>query len=102
MSDEVFLELAKKLMECYEKAYNIYKIDVDNIINNKITDINYIEHTLDSCLDIYTEKGFNLFMKLLFYYSTINLENTYDYINILKEQRTEEYEKYVKKLEKAK
>ena len=99
--DDSIIKLAKGLIECYEKAYEIYKIDVDNIINNGIVDIQYIEQTLDHCLDIYTEKGFYLFLKLLFYYSTVNLENSYAYINILKETRSEEYNEYVKKLEKT-
>ena len=100
MSDEVLKKLAKELMECYDKAYNIYKIDVDNIINNKITDIHYIEQTLDNCLDIYIDKGFNLFMKLLMYYSEVDLEKSFAYVDIVKEDRKEEYDEYVKKMVK--
>lgn len=98
--DDNLIELARCLMECYEKAYEIYKIYVDNIINNKMTDINYIEHTLDYCLDIYTEKGFYLFLKLLLYYRTVNYQNAKEYLEILKDTREEEYQEFVKKLQK--
>ena len=91
-------EVAKELMKCYEKAYEIHKLEVDYIINNQITDINYIEHTLDYCLDIYTDKGFNLFLKLLLYYKKVNLENAYIYLEILKDIRKEEYDDFKKKL----
>lgn len=102
MIDNNIEELAKELMECYEKAYEIRKLEVDNIIDNKVTDIKYIERTLDNCLDIYTEKGFYLFLKLLFYYSDVDPEKSYAYFDILKEHRREEYDEYVKKLEKHK
>ena len=98
--DNDLYELAKGLVDCYEKAYEIYKIDVDNIINNKIVDINYIERTLDYCLDIYTDKGFYLFIKLLLYYKTVNIEGAYAYLEILKENREEEYQEFVKKYKK--
>ena len=102
MVDERFKELAKELMKSYEEAYNIYSQEVERIINNKITDDVLIEHTLDAILDIYTEKGFYLFLKLLFYYSTVNLEKSYTYFDILKDERREEYDEYIKKLEKKK
>ena len=102
MIDNNMKELAKYIMECYEKAYEIHKLDVNHIIDNKITDINYIERTLDNCLVIYTEKGFYLFLKLLFYYSDIDPEKSYAYFDILKEERKEEYDDYIKKLEKKK
>ena len=102
MVEEKFKKLGLELAKLYDAAYEIYKKDVDNIIDNKIVDVHYIEHTLDNCLGIYTEKGFDLFLKLVFYYSTVNLECSYAYIDILKEQRKEEYDDYVKKLEKKK
>ena len=100
MSDEVFKELSKELTKQYDEAYNIWVLVVDNIINNKLRDIDLIEHTLDNIIGIYTEKGFNLFIKLLFYYSSVDLEKSYDYFDILKEQRSEEYDEYIKKLKK--
>ena len=98
MSDEVFSKLAEELKEMYDKAYELYKVEVDTIINNKITDINYIEYTLDKCLEIYTEKGFYLFMKLLMYYSEVDLEKSFAYVDLVKEQRKEEFDEYEKKL----
>ena len=98
--DDNVIELAKGLMDCYEKAYEIHKIEVDNIINNRIVDINYIERTLDYCLDIYTEKGFYLFIKLLLYYKTVNYQNAKEYLEILKDIREEEYQEFVKKIKK--
>lgn len=98
MSDEVLKKLANELLKKYDEAYNIWCLAVNNIINNKITDIELIEHTLDQIMDIYTEKGFNLFIKLLFYYSSVDLEKSYAYFDILKEQRSEEYDEYIKKL----
>ena len=98
MLDDNIMELAKGLLACYEEAYNIYSKEVDIIINNKITDINYIERTLDYIFSIYTEKGFNLYIKLLLYYRTVDLEGAKDYLEFLKEYREEEYQDFVKKL----
>ncbi len=100
MIDDNLKELAQKLFDCYEEMYNLCYPEVERIIIYQITDVSLIEHTLDRVLDIYTEKGFNLFLKLLFYYSTIDLEKTYAYIDILKETRKDEYNEYVKKLKK--
>ena len=91
-------QLAHKLLSCYEEAYNIYSIEVNRIITNKITDNNYIELTLDYILSIYTEKGFYLFIKLLLYYQTINEDKARYYLNLLQEDREEEYHDFVKKL----
>ena len=100
MIDEKLNELAKELVKSYNELYNIYVKEVDRIINNNINDTDLIEHTLDGILDIYTEKGFYLFLKLLFYYSTINLEKSYTYFDILEDERREEYDEYIKKLAK--
>ena len=91
-------ELAKGLLNVYEEAYEIYKVEVDRIINNRIIDNNYIEHTLDYILNIYTEKGFNLFMRLLLYYRIVNYDNAKAYLELLKEERQEEYVDFIKKL----
>ena len=99
MNDEI-IKLCKELMSLYEKAYYLYEPRVNLIIENKITDINYIENTLDYVMDIYTEKGFNLFLKLLLYYSTVNYNNAKDYLEIFKEQREEEYSDFIKEQQK--
>ena len=91
------IRIAKELRKLYDESYNIYKSIVDNIINNQIKDINLIENTLDNILGIYTDKGFNLFVKLCTYYETVNKENAMFYFNFLKEEREEEYKIYVKK-----
>ena len=101
MIDNNIKELAKGLLNTYEKMYNIYYPEVERIITYQIRDINLIENTLDHILDIYTEKGFYLFLKLVFYYSTVDIEKAYKYIDILKDIRHEEYEQYVKTLKRT-
>lgn len=94
------MKIAKGLVNCWEEAYDIYKKEVEKIITYQIKDVNYIERTLDYILDIYTEKGFYLFFKLLIYYRTVNFENAIAYLEILKEDRKEEYDEFVKKYQK--
>ena len=100
MIDKNTQKLAQELAYLYEEAYEIYKFEVEKIINLKIRDINYIERTLDYILDIYTDKGFNLFMELLLYYRTVNEKNAKEYLEILKEQRGDEYQDFVKTIKK--
>ncbi len=99
--DDDFKKLAKEIATGWEIMYNICYPEVERIINNKIRDISVIEHTLDQVMDIYTEKGFYLFLKLLLYYRTINEENAKDYLEILKQYRAEEYVDFVKKYQKV-
>lgn len=98
--DDSIKELAELLMESYNEAYSYYEPIVKMIIKSKCKDINYIEHTLDNVMDIYTDKGFDLFIELLTYYKTINNENANEYQEILKDMREEEYNEYVKRLVK--
>lgn len=100
MIDENIKELAEELNKLYDEAYEICKTEVSRIINYNITDVKHIERVLDYILDIYTDKGFELFMKLLLYYRTVNEENARAYLEILREQREEEYQYFVKKLKK--
>ena len=93
--------LAEGLIQCYEEAYNLCYPKVERIIKYQIKDIDLIEHTLDQALDIYTEKGFCLFLKLLLYYRTVNLNKAYAYLEILKEDREEEYDEFIKKMKKT-
>ena len=97
MLDEHLKELAEGLLNCYEELYNIYKPEVDRIVKFKVKDINQIERTLDYILCIYTEKGFYLYLKLLLYYRIINYEGAKFYLELLKEEREEEYNEFVKK-----
>ena len=101
MEDDI-IELAKELMKCYEKMYDFCYCEVDRIIRRKVTDAKLIENILDKILDIYTEKGFYLFIKLLLYYRTINPINANAYLQIMKEQREEEYNDLIKKYQKTK
>ena len=100
MLDDNLMELVKGLMDSYEAMYKLCYHEVVRIIEYKIKDVNLIEHTLDKTLDIYTEKGFYLFLKLLDYYKTVNYNHALEYLEFLKEQREEEYSDYVKKLKK--
>ncbi len=98
--DDRIKKLAEELAKSYETAYNLCYPQVEYIINNNITDINIIEHTLDQVLDIYTEEGFYLFLKLLIYYRSINPENAKDYLELLIDFRPSEYIDFVKKIGK--
>ncbi len=91
-------DLANSLNECYEDMYNICYSLVEEIINDHVVDKKEIERVLDLVLDIYTEKGFYLFLELASYYSDIDMEASFKYLNFLKEDRKEEYDEYVKKL----
>ena len=102
MVNEQTKNLADEIMACYEEAYNYYSPIVDIIINNKIENIKLIENTLNHIIYIYTEKGFDLFMKLLLYYGSFNVEATYKYVDKAKIQRYSDYNAYIKKLEKIK
>ena len=95
-------KIGKELLICYEEAYKLYRPQVKTIINNKIKDIDYIEHTLDGVLNIYTDKGFYLFIELLLYYKKVNYKNACEYLEILKEDREEEYNEFVKSIKKNK
>ena len=88
------------LMDSYNESYNYYEPIVKMIIKTNNKDINYIENTLDNIMDIYTDKGFDLFIELLNYYKNINKENANEYQEILKDMREEEYNEHVKKLVK--
>ncbi len=102
MINESSSSLTNDILKCYEDIYNTYYKIVENIINNSIRDEELIKDTLDHIIYIYTEKGFDLYIKLLFYYATFNVEATYKYISDLKILREKDYRAYVKKLEKQK
>ena len=100
MNNEL-IKLANELARLYEEAYLIYEPLVNGIIDNKIRDINYIENIIDHVMDIYTEKGFYLCVKLIIYYSSINYNNAQEYLKILKEQRFDEYSELIDKIMKS-
>ena len=94
--DDNIKKLANELLLVYEEAYRLYEMEVNKIIKYNIKDNNYIERTLDYILSIYTEKGFYLYLKLLLYYKTVNYEGAIAYLELLKEDREEEYKEFVK------
>jgi predicted transcriptional regulator len=100
MNNEL-IKLANELARLYEEAYLTYEPLVNGIIDNKIRDINYIENIIDHVMDIYTEKGFYLCVKLIIYFSSINYNNAQEYLKILKEQRFDEYSELIDKIMKS-
>ena len=79
------LEMARGLMDTYENAYQSLKPVVFSIIKDRVKKIDYIEHVLDSLLDLPTEKAYKLFVVLCDYVETFNKEVAADYLNIYKE-----------------
>lgn len=82
--DELFneiKELASGLVKLWEIKYEIVKPQVINIIKNRITNKNMIEHTLDETLDIPTDKGYELHSLLCRYFSMIDKESAEFYMN---------------------
>ena len=77
-------ELAKKLNEIDTMAYNIYENATNYIIENKITDIESIERTLDGIMSIGTLDTSILFNRLCSYYRNINIESANDYKKLYK------------------
>ncbi len=99
MNKEI-MELAKELFNLYEEAYNTYKPQVQGIIDNHIKNADYIENIIDRTMDIYTDKGFYLCLKLILYYRQINYAKARDYIRILSEQRKDEYNEFMEEVKK--
>ena len=72
--------LASQINDLVEHGIKAWTPIVDNMINNKIIDINKIEWTLDRVMDFaVNDKGLALFEKLREYYATIDLEAANDY-----------------------
>ena len=78
-----------------ERLQKMIEMDVElnckplvyEIIANKVTDIDTIEHLLDRLLDnSITEAGSQLFHELCEYYKTINENHAKDYLGFYKEQ----------------
>ena len=74
-------ELAAGLVKIYEIKYEMVKPQVINIIKNRITNKDIIEHTLDQTLDIPTDKGYELHSLLCRYFSMIDKESAEFYMN---------------------
>ena len=80
LSDEI-KELAAGLVKLWEIKYEMVKPQVINIIKNRITNKDIIEHTLDQTLDIPTDKGYELHSLLCRYFSMIDKESAEFYMN---------------------
>ena len=91
------IELAKQIHELYKIMYEMIKPEVMYIINKKVKNINIIENTLDRLLDIPTDEGYELFLKLCNYYATIDKEGAKFYLESYEEIYGEEEPKTKKK-----
>lgn len=79
------VNLIKNLKKVQKDYFNIIKLDVDYIINNKIVDKNMIEHLLDALLDICNdEENIKYYYKLCDYYDSIDKESSNFYRKELK------------------
>lgn len=79
------VNLIKNLKKVQKDYFNIIKLDVDYIINNKIVDKNMIEHLLDALLDICNdEESIKYYYKLCDYYDSIDKESSNFYRKELK------------------
>lgn len=79
------VNLIKNLKKVQKDYFNIIKLDVDYIINNKIVDKNMIEHLLDALLDICNDdESAKYYYKLCDYYDSIDKESSNFYRKELK------------------
>lgn len=79
------VNLIKNLKKVQKDYFNIIKLDVDYIINNKIVDKNMIEHLLDALLDICNDdESIKYYYKLCDYYDSIDKESSNFYRKELK------------------
>lgn len=91
------IDLAKQIHELHKIMYEMIKPEVMYIINKKVKNINIIENTLDRLLDIPTDEGYELFLKLCNYYATIDKEGAKFYLESYEEIYGEEEPKTKKK-----
>ncbi len=89
-NNENIFRLAKEMNKQYEIMYINWKSIINSLINNKVTDSVTIEKCLDRTMDILTNKGYDLFMKLCKYYATINQKAAQEYLDIYNELYGEE------------
>ena len=82
--DEI-MTLAAKLAKLHEIIYQQMQEEVELIIKTKSTDIDRIEHCLDTLLDIPTQKGYDLLQRLCNYYMLINNQNATFYLKAYQE-----------------
>lgn len=90
-------KIASGLVELYSIAYIQIKPQVENIINNNIKDMTYIEYTLDGLLNVPYEPCNQLFVKLCNYVSTFDKDCANEYMEIYEDLYGEEEVKEKKK-----
>lgn len=90
--------MCRELIKLQEQQYEIVKMEIDGIINNRIKNEMYIERKLDEMLDILSfyenDETLLTFRKLCRYYYDINPQATADYIMFYKEQNDPEGVKF--------
>lgn len=98
MGEEKIFEMCRELIKLQEQQYEIVKMEIDGIINNRIKNEMYIERKLDEMLDILSfyenDETLLTFRKLCRYYYDINPQATADYIMFYKEQNDPEGVKF--------
>lgn len=71
-------------MQMTNSFYLVYKMEVDRIINNSITNYGEIERVLDNLSGmLYTKEMQYLYRKLCIYYSKINKTDAFIYLDEL-------------------
>ena len=71
-------------MQMTDSLYLVYKMEVDRIINNSITNYGEIERVLDNLSGmLYTKEMQYLYRKLCIYYSKINKTDALFYLSEL-------------------
>lgn len=98
MDEERIFDMCRELIKLQEQQYEIVKMEIDGIINNRIKSEMYIEGKLDEMLDILSfyenDETLLTFRKLCRYYYDINPQATADYIMFYKEQNDPEGVKF--------
>lgn len=84
-------QLAKAQQQIIRQALTSYEPLVTDILLNKTTDQNHIEHVLDGLLDFcFSDSILLLYRKLCRYYLNLNPAATADYINFYREMWDED------------
>ena len=87
------MDLARRLVKTYDVMYQQWEPIVNSIIDKKATNKNTIEKCLDMIMDLHTDKGYQLFLKLCNYYATIDEYAANEYLKMYDELYGEEESK---------
>ena len=91
-------DMMSGLMDLYKRAYEELNPKVDYIIENKVTDLDYIAKILDRLLNIPHDYCYLLFIKLCNYIAKFNKPFADEYITIYQELYGEDEPKIKKKI----